>query len=176
MIKECFIAELKMYEKGRGVELSPVLSYDVVFKDNDGEYRNVFNRDESYTTLERVKNISNYYYTDTGEEIPFGTKVRLISEKDETGPCWVLTGTSFQNIKKEDLENMITYSSDFYKDRASIIERHFDRYHVTNLRERKIIGNDLFELNKLNDFFKERGCDNFENYYHERIGYRKKMY
>ena len=36
MIKECFVAELKMYEKGRGVEVSGPLSYDVIYRDEEG--------------------------------------------------------------------------------------------------------------------------------------------
>ena len=175
MIKECFVAELKMYEKGRGVELSSPLSYDVVYKDEDGNYRNVFNRDESFTTLSRVKYAQNYYYTDDGQEIPYGSRVRLVSEKHETGPCWVLTGTSFTNIKKEDLENMIMYSRDYYKDRVSIIDRHFDKFHVTNLRERNIIHNDLLALEKLNAFFTERDVDNFTDYEDERVRGRRRF-
>ena len=165
MINECFVAELKMYEKGKGVEVSDPLSYDIIFRDEFGEYRNVFNRDESFTTLSRIKHFQNYYYTDMGEEVPFGTKMKLLGEKEETGPCWVLTGTSFQNIKREDLENMIMYSSDYYRDRARIIGKRFDKFHVTNLRERKIMSDDLFSLNRLIEFFKERGVDQFDDYH-----------
>ena len=174
MIKECFVAELKMYEKGRGVELSDVLSYDVIYKDEDGNYRNLFNKDESFTTLERVRNYSNYYYTDEGDEIPYGTKVKLVSEKDKTGPCRVLTGTRFENIKENDLENMIICSEDYYKNRIGIIGNKYDRFHVSNLKEREVIFNDLHKLNKLNEFFNERGVKDFNSYHYERVRGRRK--
>ena len=70
---------------------------------------------------------------------------------------------------------MIIYSSDYYRDRANIIQKHFDRFHVSNLRERKILNEDLFKLNQLNDFFKERDINDFDDYYHERTGIRSRF-
>ena len=168
MIKECFVAELKMYEKGRGVEVSNPMSLDVIYKDEEGNYRNVFNPDESYTTLSRVKHLQNYYYTESGEEIAFGSKMKLLSEKEETGPCWVLTGTSFQNVKREDLENMIINSSDYFKDRANIIMRRFGRFNLSILKERRQMEEDLFSFNNLVEFFRERGIEEFDDYHFER--------
>ena len=173
MIKECFIAELKMYEEGRGVELSEPLSLDVIYRDSEGNYRNLFNDSESFTTLERVKNVSNYYYTESGEEIPFGTKVKLVSEKDETGPCWLLTGTSICNIKRNDLENLIINSDDYYKDRINIIETKYSRVHAFSIKERSIIHRDMMKFDKLNEFFEERGIDEFNDFLYSRKNSRK---
>lgn len=173
MIKECFIAELKMYEKGRGVELSNPLSYDVIYRDSEGNYRNLFNDEESFTTLDRVVGSSNYYYTDRGEEIPFGTKVRLISEKEETGPCWILTGTSMNNIKRDDLENLIINSDDYYKDRINIIETKYSRVHAFSIKERSIIHRDMMKFDKLNAFFEERGIDEFNDFLYSRKNSKK---
>ena len=173
MIKECFIAELKMYEEGRGVELSEPLSLDVIYRDSEGNYRNLFNDSESFTTLKRVPTVSNYYYNDRGEEIPFGTKVKLVSEKEETGPCWVLTGTSFNNIKRNDLENLIINSEDYYKDRINIIETKYSRVHTFSIKERSIIHRDMMKLDKLNEFFEERGIDEFNDFLYSRKNSRR---
>lgn len=163
MSKECYVAELK-YTDGERVEVGEAPSYVIVrkIKDDYGDgvvntrFVNLFTGEE-YPTFSRSSRIGQYYYDDKGNEVQVGCKLVQESTEIKEGPCYILTREKMENIPTEDIENMVIYSSRYFKDRVRIIERRG----ISNIGIRRIIFRDLKSQDAMIEYFNERGFDEF---------------
>lgn len=165
MNKECYVAELK-YTDGERVEIGEAPSYVIVEKIQDDlgdgvkytRFVNVFSFEE-FPAFSRSSRIGQYYYDSNGNEHQVGCKLVQESTDMEEGPCYILTGEKMENLSNDDLANMVIYSSRFFKDRIRIMRRR----NMASLAARRIINNDLDAQDKMVEYFKERGVNDFSS-------------
>lgn len=115
-------AQLRYFdEEHNGVEIPEIKAYTIFVETDDG-YVNLFTGLDNYNVYERLP------YTNTtqgGED--FGTKIRLVSGKEEDGVCYVLESKGMTELKglesvtKEYLYKLILESEDFYFDRLDLL-------------------------------------------------------
>ncbi len=164
MSKEFYIAELK-YTDGQRVEMGDAPSYVVVEKDKeylgDGvnltRFVNLFSGEE-YPTFSRSRDTGLYRYGDpadlTGDGIQYGCGLIQESTEMKEGPCYLLTGEKMENISRKDIENMVIYSSRYFKDRIRIMNIRG----MNGMAARKTIFNDLKKQDEMVEYFNERGA------------------
>ena len=160
---EYYVAELK-YTDGQRVEIGQAPSYVVVEKQvdrfEDGltytRFVNVITNEE-YPAFSRSNKYGQYYYDLEGEEYQVGCKLIQESTTMKKGPCFILTRERMENIPVQDIENMIIYSSRYFKDRARIMNRRGMR----DMWSRRVIFEDSKKREGMIDYFVERGCYDF---------------
>lgn len=150
-----YIAELKYYEAGKGIEVHKPLSLVLVGQTEENKYINIFNPEEEYPTFRG----SNYYSTYKDDDV-IGRKYVCIGNKLETGPCWVLRGNLSKQCFKEDveyneLEEYILKSSAYYKDRRSILSSRMKR-ELDLFITPKLIELDIIRESELKDYFESK--------------------
>ncbi len=151
------IADLRYYEENKGIELSDSLS-KVILVDysGDGSYFNPFSLEEEYPIFKRapISNVRN-------DGISYGTKMYYVGNELVTGPCWVLTNVDFgevsgiSSVSMSDLEDYILTSPEFFKDRVLIASNRLGISRQAN-KMKKIIDNDIGNIEKMYNFFEER--------------------
>lgn len=144
-------AQLRYYEKDKGVEIPYFKAYTIFIKKDD-VYMNLFNMLEDYNVYERLP-YSNT--TQSGED--FGTKIRLVYGKEEEGTCYVLESQrmkeldGLETISIRDLYDIILRSEDFYFDRVDLLNAY---PHLLGYSDRKaILKKDKPMLKELFDYF-----------------------
>ena len=160
---EYYVAELK-YTDGNRVEMGEAPSYVVVQKQEDRfeddltytRFVNIFTNEE-YPTFSRSNKYGQYYYDADGEEHQVGCKLIQESTTMKEGPCFILTRERMENIPVQDIENMIIYSSRYFKDRARIMNRRGMR----DMWSRRVLFEDSKKREEMLDYFVERGCYDF---------------
>ena len=141
------------YFDGDGTLVPDIKAYTIFIK-NDDTYINLFNFVTECNVYERLPYSNN---TRDGED--YGTKIRLVSGKEEKGICYILEYRKMEelegldSISMMDLYKIIVKSEDLYFDRRDIISAY---PHLAKFRERKrIIEKDNEMIDKLFDFFEE---------------------
>ena len=152
--KDLYLAELKYAAKEKGIEVMEPLSYVFVYH-KDNSFYNVITKEE-YPTYEKIP-----YSNTTIDGEDYGTKIRLVSELDETGPCYLLSNIKCEKLLSDsvvDLEIIKDYilnSSFFFKDRIDIA---VDR--LANFKEPvkmfKIFWNEFDRREYIKKYFKEK--------------------
>ena len=160
---EYYVAELK-YTDGNKVEMGEAPSYVVVEKQvdrfEDGltytRFVNIITNEE-YPAFSRSNKYGQYYYDADGEEHQVGCKLIQESTIMKKGPCFILTRERMENIPVQDIENMIIYSSRYFKDRARIMNRRGMR----DMWSRRVLFEDSKKHEEMLGYFVERGCYDF---------------
>ena len=120
-------AEMRYYERNKnGVAIPNIKAYAILIEVN-GVYVNIVKPFKEYNVWGRLPYTNS---TMSGED--FGTKITLLSGKDEDGVCYVLDSVlpmELINLAIEDTNNIcindiyryIANSNDFYFDRAELL-------------------------------------------------------
>ena len=158
--KDLYLAELKYYdEEHNGVEFGEELSLVVLssFKKGDETiYYNVLNEGEVLPTFGRSMEYGQY--DENGEQ--YGTMMRHLGGKLQTGPCWVLRHNLDnydleEPVTREAIEDAVLNSEYYFKDRKEIAER--KRKEKGNFFKMiKILRRDSADEEYMNFFFQQR--------------------
>ena len=148
-------AQLRYFdEEHNGVEIPEMKAY-TIFIEADGSYINLFTGLDNYNVYERLP------YTNTtqgGED--FGTKIRLVSGKEEDGVCYVLELKDMPELKGKEtisdreLFDIVLKSEDFYFDRLDLLNAY---PHLVGFFEKQAIKKkDKESLKKLFKYLDDR--------------------
>ena len=151
---DLYLAEVKYADKEKGIEVMEPISYAFVYH-QDNSFYNVITKEE-HPTYERVP-----YPNRTIDGEDYGTKVRLLSDIDTNGECYLLTRTKCSELFKKDsveldtIEDYILNSTYYFKDRVGIaINR------LTELKQPfkmiRIIKNEYSKKEEIDEYFRER--------------------
>ena len=150
-----WLAEMKYYSKEEnGIEYSEPLTYAFIVDLGDGEFANPFDVSEDLPVFERMP-YGNY--TKDGEG--YGTKVRLVSNVDKTGACYVLNknvkemGVSEDIVYSEKLVDYMFESGLFFKDRRQFAREKMKRKPFSL---RKFLEEDEKRIGEMKTFLAER--------------------
>ena len=122
--KDLRLTEICYYDTFRNDIMVPTKKAYTFLQKVDSQYRNVFTPEIEYPIYEIVpySNITKNYWE-------FGTKYQLLRGKCEDGICYVIHPFSMEDvlrveeITKEELEEMIVKSNQFFIDRIDILQR-----------------------------------------------------
>ena len=149
------LVTLKYYEKGLGVEVCENFSYAFLVNVN-GVYINPFSQLELYPVFERVP-----YCNTTLDGEDFGSKLNLLNDIDQSGPCYIVVGTNIfdkEEVTYEELENYILKSSNFFRDRFYIARDRLSKLKQP-VKMLNIMKKDVFKLDDIDKYFNDRiGC------------------
>ena len=159
--KNLYVAELKYYdEEANGVEFGQELSLVLLSNFKKGKetiYYNVLNEGEVLPTFGRSTEYGQY----DSEGNQYGTKMRHLGGKLQTGLCWVLRH-SLENydylpeeLDRNAIEELVLESDYYFKDRKFIAERmRKERNHPFKMI--KILRKDAVDEEYMNFFLQER--------------------
>lgn len=147
-----FVAELKYFDglTRSFFGLEP-RSFSVICV-KDGEYVNVLNLEDNYS-LYKYSHFAAKYCSEQGD-MPY---LEHVSGEIETGPCYVVTGslpvyTKDGQVGMETIENFVLNSSEFYKDRATIINKRLENSsRFGNKKLRSLYSEDISKRDMLRD-------------------------
>jgi len=149
-VKRIRRAQIRYFEtKYNACEIPDFSSY-TYFLEVDGKYINIFHPTEECNVYKRVP-LPNF--TQSGET--FGTKIELVTGKEEDGVCYILENpdrlvSREEYISIKEFENLIIESNDFIVDRIDILDRRNDP--ISRFKYRKIIESDQIKLQKLQEY------------------------
>lgn len=152
-VKRIEKAQIRYYEMDKnGCEIPEISAY-TYFLNVNGNYINLFHPCEECNIYKRVPYANT---TVSGES--FGTKIELVTGKEEDGVCYILEKenhdfTDLDCISYKELEKRILSMGDFIVDRIFIEEsmNFIDRYFM-----RDLIESDQEELIKLQDYINSK--------------------
>lgn len=155
-VKNIFFAELKYFSnEHQGVEVMDPLSCVMVAKVGE-DYVNLLKMEERYPTFDRIPYSNDYQFED------FGTKLRLLTETVETGPCWVLCEKpddfSFdeqENVSLSELEDYVLKTPTFFKERMAIAAERMNRY-IHPFFMYRVMKKDIKKHQEMQKFFDSR--------------------
>lgn len=154
-------AQIRYYDvEHNGVEIPELKAYTIFIKMGD-MYVNLFNSFLEFNVYERVP-----YYNTTSNGEDFGSKIRLIQGKVESGECYVLESKSMTELEGMDtisidaLYKIILKSEDFYADRMELLYDH--PYLVSYCEKKKIIKKDLYKMGQFMSYLESK--KNQKNY------------
>ena len=152
-----WLAEMKYYSKENcGIEYSEPISYAFVVDFGEGEYANPFCVSDDLSVFERVPYAN---YTADGES--YGTKVRLVSNVDNEGACFVLSknaqdlGFEDSIVSSEQLINFMVKSKLYFKDRNQFIK---DKLKKHPIELRRTLESDEKSFEQMVSFLAERNA------------------
>lgn len=155
MAKDLRLAEIKYFnEEAKGIELTEPIGYVILEKLRDDLYANPFDISDFTPVFERLP-----YSNTTRNGVEYGSKVRLVINKAESGPCYVLTNINLgdcfdrEEIEGKDLEDYILKSGYYFPDRKNIAVKRFKKHPIEMF---KVLLNDEKQAEKFSDFFEER--------------------
>jgi len=148
-VKRIRRAQIRYYETERNACEIPEFSAYTYFLNVDGKYINIFHPTEECNVYNRVPYPN---FTKTGET--FGTKIELVTGREEDGVCYILDNpdrlvSRDDYISIKDFENLIINMDEFIVDRVDILER---RNIFSKFIYRDIIEDDQIKLQELQEY------------------------
>lgn len=163
-VKDLKSADVRYFDlEHNGMELTQPVSKVILLNRGD-TYINLLNPGEIAPIYGRVENTTNVY----GADGYFGTKITLLSGECKSGEAWLINNTDFSEVfptefvSIEEIENYVLESSQFYHNRAELIERRLNKKRLSSVKRVDLLCTQLSDEKKkaeMDSFFEERGCE-----------------
>ena len=161
--KDLKIAAIRYYDdEHNGMEFTDPVSHVVLLNRGD-TYINLLNPGEVCPIWVRVPNTTNAIGS-SDEYI--GTKIDIVQGDIQSGEAWLIDDTDMsscfgkENVSLRDVENYVISSSDYFHNRAELIQDRLRRERMSYRQRRELIKikeHDGVKFGEMEAFFEERG-------------------